>query len=144
MIFDGYPRTLGQARYLSEHLNIDIVLNLHLRQVILIRKLLGRRVCPTCKKSFNVEDVNEDDYCMPPMLPQNHDPTTCDNCANTKLIMREDDVKEIIEKRQQIYENQMHDIISYFESQGILRQFEPKKGVADYPTMRSIVFDFVN
>ncbi len=144
MIFDGYPRTLGQARYLSEHLNIDIVLNLHLRQVILIRKLLGRRVCPTCKKSFNVEDVNEDDYCMPPMLPQNHDPTTCDNCANTQLIKREDDVKEIIEKRQQIYENQMHDIISYFESQGILRQFEPKKGVADYPTMRSIVFDFVN
>lgn len=58
IIFDGYPRTLGQAKYLSEHLKIDIVLNLHLREDILIRKLLGRRVCPCCKRSFNVEDVN--------------------------------------------------------------------------------------
>lgn len=121
-------------------MKIDVVLNLHLRQDILIRKLLGRRVCPSCKKSFNVEDVNEDDYRMPPMLPQNHDPSTCDHCINTRLITREDDTREVIVKRQQIYEDQMHDIISYFESQGILRQFEPKKGVDDYPKMRGIVF----
>jgi adenylate kinase len=46
LIFDGYPRTLNQARYLREHLQIRIVFNLHLREDILIRKLLGRRVCP--------------------------------------------------------------------------------------------------
>jgi adenylate kinase family enzyme len=80
-----------------------------------------------------VEDVNEDDYRMPPMLPQNHDPSTCDHCLITKLITREDDTREVIVKRQQIYEDQMHDIISYFESLGILRQFEPRKGVDDYP-----------
>jgi adenylate kinase len=97
-------------------LKIDVVLNLHLRQDILIRKLLGRRVCPSCKKSFNVEDVNEDDYRMPPMLPQNHDPSTCDDCLNTKLITRKDDTREVIVKRQKIYEDEMHDIISYFES----------------------------
>ena len=46
LIFDGYPRTINQAKYLHEHLKIDIVFNLHLREDILIRKLLGRRVCP--------------------------------------------------------------------------------------------------
>ena len=46
LIFDGYPRTLNQAKHLQEHLQIDIVFNLHLREDILIRKLLGRRVCP--------------------------------------------------------------------------------------------------
>jgi adenylate kinase len=46
LIFDGYPRTLNQARYLRKHLQIRIVFNLHLREDILIRKLLGRRVCP--------------------------------------------------------------------------------------------------
>jgi adenylate kinase len=46
LIFDGYPRTLNQARYLQEHLKINIFFNLHLREDILIRKLLGRRVCP--------------------------------------------------------------------------------------------------
>jgi adenylate kinase len=46
LIFDGFPRTLNQAKYLQEHLKIDIVFNLHLREDILIRKLLGRRVCP--------------------------------------------------------------------------------------------------
>ena len=49
------------------------------------------------------------------MLPKNHDPTTCDQCLNTKLITRKDDTREIIEKRQQIYEAEMHDTLSYFE-----------------------------
>ena len=101
LIFDGYPRTLGQARYLFDQLRIDIVFNLHLREDILIRKLLGRRVCPSCKRSFNVEDVNEGDYVMPPMLPKCDDTTCCDQCVpQTKLITRKDDTREVITKRQ--------------------------------------------
>jgi adenylate kinase len=46
MIFDGYPRTINQAKHLEAHLKVDIVLQLHLKESILIRKLLGRRVCP--------------------------------------------------------------------------------------------------
>lgn len=86
ILLDGYPRTLLQAKYLSSHLQLDVVFNLDLREDILIRKLLGRRVCPSCKKSFNIEDVNEDEYKMPPMLPKHPDPTTCDCCPNIKLI----------------------------------------------------------
>jgi adenylate kinase len=99
LIFDGYPRTLNQAKYLQEHLKIDIVFNLHLREDILIRKLLGRRVCPQCKRSFNTEDVNEGEYVMPPMLPKHGDPTCCDQCSGAKLVQRKDDTEEVIVRR---------------------------------------------
>jgi len=99
MMLDGYPRTLSQAKFLSKYLNIDIVFNLHLREDILIRKLLGRRVCPSCKRSFNTEDVNEGEYVMPPMLPKHGDPTCCDHCAGVKLVQRKDDTEEVIVKR---------------------------------------------
>jgi adenylate kinase len=83
IIFDGFPRTLAQARFLTEHLRIDIVFNLSLREDILVRKLLGRRVCQSCKKSFNIEDVNEEPYIMPPMLPKHGDPSCCDACKDS-------------------------------------------------------------
>lgn len=104
MIFDGYPRTLKQAEFLNSHLRIDIAFNLTLRHDILVRKLLGRRVCPQCKKSFNVENVNEGEYVMPPMLPKHGDPCTCDTCtlpngSRVNLITRHDDTREVIERR---------------------------------------------
>ena len=93
MILDGYPRTKNQAKYLSEHLDINVVLNLSLREDILIRKLLGRRVCVECKRSYNIENVNEGEYVMPPMMPEKD--TKC--CVN--LVQRDDDKEDIIKRR---------------------------------------------
>ena len=81
---------------------------------------------------------------MPPLLPSHNDSTSCDKCPNTLLVTRADDTRDIIVKRQQIYFDEMHDIIDFFNEQGVLKQFEPKKGVTDYPQMRQIVVDFVN
>ncbi len=70
---------------------------------------------------------------MPPMLPKHNDPTLCDCCPNSKLVQREDDNQEVVVKRVRIYEQEMGEVIEYYSGQGILKQFEPKKGVADYP-----------
>jgi len=39
---------------------------------------------------------------------------------------------------------QVQGSLDYFESLGVLCQFEPKKGVADYPKMLDAILNFVN
>ncbi len=84
-----------------------------------------------------MENVNEGEYVMPPMLPSHGDPSCCDACIvsgkRVQLIIREDDTKEVIVKRQEIYFAQMDDVLSYYDLKSVVSRFEPKKGVADYP-----------
>ncbi|CDW85454.1 adenylate kinase [Stylonychia lemnae] len=142
IILDGFPRTLNQAKFLSENLRIDMMFSISLRQDILIRKLIGRRICPQCSQAYNIVTINEDGYDIPPMLPKNN-PCQCDNCK-VEFIQRHDDVQEVIEKRQLIYMDQMKDILDYYRESGLLCEFEPKKGINDYPKMLDAVIEFVN
>ncbi len=34
---------------------------------------MGRRVCPVCKKNFNLANISENGYEMPPILPRGSD-----------------------------------------------------------------------
>ena len=80
LILDGVPRTVRQAEMLSEFTDIDLILNFHNRDDILMEKLMGRRMCPDCNKNFNVADINTSDgYVMPPLLPRGQDHTVCDS-----------------------------------------------------------------
>ena len=69
-LLDGFPRTQTQAALLSELTPVDRVVHITMREDLLVRKLLGRRMCGTCGTSWNVEDVNEDGIVMPPMMPE--------------------------------------------------------------------------
>jgi adenylate kinase len=42
LVFDGYPRTYEQARYLDSIVNIDLVLDLQISDEIAMKRLLGR------------------------------------------------------------------------------------------------------
>jgi adenylate kinase len=72
LILDGVPRTLNQASMLSESgFKIDLIINFFNREEILLQKLMGRRVCPSCQKNYNVADINTaDGYKMKPLLPK--------------------------------------------------------------------------
>eukprot|EP00347_Sterkiella_histriomuscorum_P006808 403351352 len=142
IILDGYPRTINQAKYLQEHLPIDIMFSISLRKDILIRKLIGRRICPECNNAYNIVTINEDGYNIPPMLPKIN-PCKCDRC-NVDLVQRRDDVQEVIENRQNIYMEKMKDILDFYRERELLCEFEPKKGINDYPLMLDKVIEFVN
>lgn len=77
---------------------LDCVLNLVMKKEYLIQKLLGRRICPICKSSFNIAEVEnvEEDVKMPALLPRNGSYFTCD--CGAKLEKREDDTMETIFK----------------------------------------------
>lgn len=72
-ILDGFPRTLAQAEHLEAVSFIDRVVIISMRPDMLIRKSIGRRVCPDCHKSFNLAHIDESDFYMPAILPAHPD-----------------------------------------------------------------------
>lgn len=62
VILDGFPRTRGQMNKYDELLPTHLVVNLTLRDDILLEKLMGRRSCPKCGGSYNICDIQR--YCQ--------------------------------------------------------------------------------
>ena len=64
---------------------IDLVLNIFLREDILVEKLAGRRVCDGCGENYNVCSIKTGGYDMDPLNPKKEG--VCDKCGG-KLIIR--------------------------------------------------------
>lgn len=58
MILDGFPRTQSQLdTYLKFYPTIHAVINITLREDILLEKLMGRRTCIKCGTGFNICNI---------------------------------------------------------------------------------------
>lgn len=112
MIFDGFPRTIPQAEALDvmlKELNIpiDFVINVDVADELIIDRMAGRTVCPSCGASYH--KVNK-----PSKISGK-----CDVC-DADLIQREDDKAETVKKRLDVYHEQTEPLISFYRSQGKL------------------------
>ena len=116
---DGYPRTTGQAEWLDGYLADKrfenqgdgklppIVINIAVGYNLLIRRLTGRRSCPTCGRIYNV-------YFQPPRVADR-----CD-VDGTKLVTRRDDCEEVISRRLKEYEALTLRLIDFYRDKGQL------------------------
>lgn len=112
LIFDGYPRTIEQANALDEMLltlghQIDKVFLIDIDKSILHDRLVGRMVCPTCKRSYHK-------ITRKPKVEW-----ICDYDKN-QLVVRPDDVEDKIETRLKEYEALTEPLIDYYEEQNKL------------------------
>jgi adenylate kinase len=96
-ILDGYPRTLAQAEWLDQRLASAIppglpliAVSIQVSYTQLLRRITGRRNCPTCQRIYNV-------YLQPPKLD-----TVCD-VEGTPLVQRADDVEAVFHERMRTY-----------------------------------------
>jgi adenylate kinase len=103
-ILDGFPRTIAQAEELSKITKIDSVINFDIDQEFIIKRLLSRRFCPNCKKTYNL---------MTETKPKKDE--LCDVC-NIPLIQRADDNEKIIRDRMNIYNEQTAPLIKYYQN----------------------------
>lgn len=82
-------------------IDIDLVVNLKLREDVLLEKCLGRRICGQCGKNFNLASISvkgengNPGMSMAPLLP----PTHC----MSKLITRADDTETVVKERLRVY-----------------------------------------
>ncbi|XP_076953781.1 adenylate kinase 1, chloroplastic-like [Bidens hawaiensis] len=128
-ILDGFPRTLRQAEILDEVTEIDLVVNLKLREDVLVEKCLGRRICSQCGKGFNVASINakpengRPGMSMAPLLPPQH-------CAS-KLITRADDTELVVKERLRVYYEMSQPVEGFYKSQGKLMEFDLPGGIPE-------------
>lgn len=109
-IMDGFPRTIPQAEGVDAMLaeigkRIDAVLVLDVDDEALVKRLSGRRSCPSCGAVYNV-------YSDPPK----HD-GKCDRCGS-ELVQRADDARDTVVRRLEVYKQQTAPIIAYYEQHG--------------------------
>ena len=114
-ILDGYPRTIDQVKTLNKMLDIfdlkiDIVLEITLATETIIDRILGRRHCPDCNLNYGLDTLNID-ICF------------CPNC-NCKLKTRDDDTKETILKRLEVYDSETKPLINYYAKQGLIKEYD--------------------
>ncbi|CAI5508356.1 unnamed protein product [Closterium sp. Naga37s-1] len=121
-ILDGFPRTAVQAEVLESMTQIDLAVNLTLREEVLVQKMLGRRLCSDCGGNYNVANIDipaqdgKPAIFMPP-LPA---PAGCEG----KLVQRADDTEETVLARLKVYEELSKPVEDFYNERGLLMEFE--------------------
>lgn len=118
-VFDGFPRTVTQARYLGELLKQHgfkqpFVLHLVIGSSVLMRRLTGRRTCKVCGEIYNV-------YERPPKVEG-----ICDKDGG-ELLQRPDDREDVIRERLHAYEKQTAPLVQYYRRLGLLHDIDADK-----------------
>jgi adenylate kinase len=112
VVFDGFPRTMGQAEALDRLLQergeaLDAVLYFDVPGEAVVQRLSGRRVCRRCGATFHVAT-----------LPSKRD-GLCDHCGG-ELHQRDDDKPETIANRLRVYHDQTAGLLDYYRARGLL------------------------
>ena len=112
-LLDGFPRTIAQAEALDAFLKengikLDAVLDVNVPAEILVRRMVGRRVCKTCGATYHIE--------FNPSKVEG----VCDNCGSP-LIQRADDTEATAKNRLAVYDNQTAPLLEFYKKQNILK-----------------------
>ena len=114
-LFDGVPRTIGQAEQLAEMgINFTHVIEIHVEDQTIVDRMSGRRVHPSSGRNYHV-DFN------PP------EKKGFDNETGEPLIQREDDKPETVLKRLNVYHEQtkpLTDFYTILSDKGVLKFFK--------------------
>jgi len=119
-ILDGFPRTVVQAEWLDGYLKSrqrgngtgapfgaipPVVVQIAVEYNDLLRRITGRRSCPTCGRIYNV-------YFQPPKVEG-----ICD-VDGGRLVVRPDDTEEVVAERLKAYERQTLPVLEYYKARG--------------------------
>ena len=122
-ILDGFPRTTAQAEALEEQLDsegrrITAAMLLAVPDAEIIKRIAGRRVCVKAGHNYHV------DYDPP------KNPGVCDQ-DGSRLIQRDDDKPEVVEKRLAVYHDQTAPLVGFYDERGLLRRVDGTRTPAE-------------
>ena len=104
IIFDGYPRSIDQAKNLDLILNefdqkIDLIISLVVPREIIEKRIIGRVTCDKCNLTLN-EFFNKEEIDLHP-------------CGKEYFIKRKDDSLETIMSRYDIYTKTTEPVLNF-------------------------------
>lgn len=120
-LLDGFPRTINQAEVLDKELlemgiKLDKVVNIDADKEILIERAIGRRICRTCGSSYHIKF-------NPPKVEN-----VCD-IDSGELFQRDDDTRETVATRIEVYLNQTQPLIDYYKEKGLILNVDGTKPI---------------
>jgi adenylate kinase len=102
-LFDGFPRTIPQAEALkNEGINLDYVIDIDVPDEEIINRLSGRRVHEASGRVYHID----------------HNPPKeagIDNETGEPLVQRNDDKKETVAKRLDVYHAQTKPLVGFYK-----------------------------
>lgn len=112
-ILDGFPRTIPQAKALTDALAkmgtaIDYAINVDVPDSNIVNRMGGRRACVGCGATYHL------------VFNAPKKEGICDSCGE-KLILRDDDQPETVQKRLTVYHDQTQPLIDYYSNAGVLK-----------------------
>lgn len=105
-ILDGFPRTIVQAEELAKiftklGINKFKIINLQVREEVIIQRIADRFICPQCGKiyNFSIDKYSANDKCF--------------KCGGI-ILQREDDKPATVKKRLEVYKAATSSIKEYY------------------------------
>ena len=127
-ILDGYPRTQTQAEWLDRRLLEGVTVNpsglpliavsIQVSYTQLLRRITGRRNCPTCQRIYNV-------YLQPPKAD-----TVCD-VEGTPLVQRADDTEDVFHERMRTYAALTAPVVEHYRASSRFVEVDGEQPAAD-------------
>jgi adenylate kinase len=105
-VIDGYPRNIKQAEiFAALEPNINKVILIGIADELIVGRMARRKFCAKCGITYHdTDDVTH---------------KICDVCGQ-KLLRREDDEPETVQRRLDIYHQTTKPLADYYENEGLL------------------------
>ena len=131
-ILDGFPRTVPQANALLEMLDkqgvaLSMALLIDVPEEELVRRLSSRWTCKECSSTVGYPDGKPKD-------------AVCKQCGG-ELYQRDDDKRETILNRMEVYKKNTQPLISFFEEKALLEQIN---GLGTFEAISARIIDLFN
>ncbi len=118
-ILDGMPRTIPQAEALEAHgVGIDVALSLEVEDDVIIKRMSGRRACPSCGATYHVVSA--------PSKVEG----ICDICG-AELTIRKDDAPETVMARLATYHKETEPLKEFYAQRGLLKHVDNQPTVEE-------------
>ena len=102
VLFDGFPRTIAQARELAKIAEVSAVVSIEVPDESIVRRIVGRRMDPKTGEIYHI------DFKPAP-----------ESIIN-RLIQRKDDNESTVRNRLKAYHEQTSPLAIWYENQGLL------------------------
>lgn len=115
-IFDGFPRNVDQARLLDELLapskSSSMAVYFKIDLADLKNRIINRRSCPACGEIYNL------------MFKLPASENICSKCGHNGLVHRKDDQVSVVEKRLDIFKENIASLVFYYEQKKALFEID--------------------
>ncbi|MDA8726682.1 adenylate kinase [Candidatus Pelagibacter bacterium] len=132
IIFDGYPRSIEQAKNLDLILNefdqkIDLIISLVVPRQIIEKRIIGRVTCDKCNLTLN-EFFNKEEIDLHP-------------CGKEYFIKRKDDNLETIMSRYDIYTKTTEPVLNFLSKNSNFHEID---GTLEIDEITAKIDTFIN